>query len=167
MTRGAHISEDGKYRFSLWRIWDGTLPTVMFIMLNPSTANGYEDDPTIRRCIGYAKAWGYGGLYVCNLFAFRATKPKALKENIKLSTLRVDAIGYGNDEIIISTSTCCDKVIFAWGRHGVIRNRDKEVIDLFKEAFYLELTKDNIPKHPLFLKQTLIPLPFYNHGNQN
>src|SRR3546814_16904510 len=62
----------------LWRIWDDTKPQCMFIMLNPSTADADLDDPTIRRCIGFAKSWGYGGLQVCNLFAYRSTEPREL-----------------------------------------------------------------------------------------
>lgn len=78
MDKGAIISGCGKYRYSLWRTWDKKLPKVMFIMLNPSTADAYEDDPTIRRCINFAKSWGYGGIVVGNLFAYRATNPKKL-----------------------------------------------------------------------------------------
>ena len=66
---GAIISDCGKYRYQLWRKWDPSLPVVLFIMLNPSQADASEDDPTIRRCINYAKSWGYGGIYVGNLFA--------------------------------------------------------------------------------------------------
>ena len=74
----AVISECGKYRYSLTRIWDESKPKVMFIMLNSSTANANNDDPTIRRCINFAKAWGFGDLYVCNIFAYRATNPQEL-----------------------------------------------------------------------------------------
>lgn len=78
MIKSAIISECGKYRYSLSRIWDENKANVLFIMLNPSTADGDVDDPTIRRCIGFAKSWGYGGIYVGNLFAYRATDPKEL-----------------------------------------------------------------------------------------
>ena len=77
---GAAFSPCGRYRYKLWRVWDPARPLgcVMFLMLNPSTATDNEDDPTIRRCIGYARSWGYGGLYVGNLFAYRATDPRRL-----------------------------------------------------------------------------------------
>lgn len=86
--KGADVSEDGLYRYRLWRVWDRNLPTVLWVMLNPSKADAELDDATIRRCIGFAKQWGflsrggeivgYGGIEVVNLFAFRATNPKEL-----------------------------------------------------------------------------------------
>lgn len=79
MKKYATLSEDRKYRYTLTRIWDETKPKVMFIGLNPSTADETKDDPTIIRCINFAKSWGYGGLEMTNLFAFRATNPKVMK----------------------------------------------------------------------------------------
>lgn len=78
MKKGAIISDCQQYRYALWRIWDETKPFVMFIMLNPSKADAETDDNTVRRCIGFAKSWGYGGIYICNLFAYRSTDPKVL-----------------------------------------------------------------------------------------
>lgn len=78
MIKDAILSEDRKYRYILSRTWDETKPTVLFIGLNPSTADENEDDPTIRRCIIFAKSWGYGGLIMANLFAFRTTNPQGL-----------------------------------------------------------------------------------------
>lgn len=80
MEKTAIISEDEKYRYQLSRCWDETKPRILFIMLNPSTADANIDDPTIRRVISFAKSWGYGGVYVGNLFAFRSTDPKGLKQ---------------------------------------------------------------------------------------
>ena len=77
---GALISEDGRYRYRLWRRWDATKPTMAWIMLNPSTANADEDDPTIRRCIGFAKREGCGGIEVVNLYGRRATDPRILPD---------------------------------------------------------------------------------------
>ena len=79
MRKGAIISKDKKHRYRLWRIWDDSLPKALFIMLNPSTADVMLDDPTIRRCIGFAKSWGYGGIYVGNIFSLRSSNPKDLK----------------------------------------------------------------------------------------
>ncbi|TMF61888.1 MAG: DUF1643 domain-containing protein, partial [Chloroflexi bacterium] len=70
-VRGATFSADRRYRYRLWRRWDGARPVVAFVMLNPSTADARRDDPTIRRCIGFAKSWGFGGVEVVNLFAYR------------------------------------------------------------------------------------------------
>lgn len=78
MNKGAKFSDCRKYRYTLWRIWNESEPCVMFIGHNPSTADEKEDDPTIRRCINYSRDWGYGGLYMVNLFAYRATDPKDL-----------------------------------------------------------------------------------------
>ncbi len=78
---GAVLSADGVYRYRLWRTWDASKPTLAFLMLNPSTADATEDDPTIRRCLGFAKEWGYGSLVVVNLFALRSPNPDALREN--------------------------------------------------------------------------------------
>lgn len=77
-SNGAELSGDEIYRFRLWRIWDGFKPFMVWVMLNPSTANALEDDATIRRCIGFAKLWGYGGIVVVNLFALRSTDPTKL-----------------------------------------------------------------------------------------
>src|SRR5438309_1547537 len=79
MKYSATISNCQQYRYRLSRCWDESLPACMFIMLNPSTADAKVDDRTIKRCMAYARAWGYGKLYVGNLFAFRATKPKNMK----------------------------------------------------------------------------------------
>lgn len=78
---GAELSEDGLYRYRLWRAWDKQLPCMIWIMLNPSTADAAKDDATVRRCIGFAKQWGYGGIMVINLFALRSTDPKQLIES--------------------------------------------------------------------------------------
>src|SRR5882724_4976365 len=86
---GAVLSDCERYRYALWRRW-AERPAVLFVGLNPSTADALQDDPTIRRCIRFAKAWGYGALYMGNLFAFRATDPRAMKAE-------ADAVGPDND----------------------------------------------------------------------
>jgi hypothetical protein len=79
MIKDAVLSECRTYRYALWRIWDQTVPYAMFIGLNPSTADESNDDPTLTRCMGFAKSWGYGGVCMANLFALRSTDPTALK----------------------------------------------------------------------------------------
>ena len=111
MNKDAKLSDCRKYRYALWRTWDAEKPFVMFIGLNPSTADETEDDPTIRRCINYAKDWGYGGLCMVNLFAFRATEPNDMKNAI-------DPIGPENDEWLKNLSKDAGVIIGAWGNHG-------------------------------------------------
>ena len=156
MRKSAEISACGKYRYHLRRVWDLDLPRVAFIMLNPSTADDKEDDPTIRRCIAFARAWGYGGLDVVNLFAYRATDPRELK---KASS----PIGPDNDGNLLAVARHADKVICAWGAHGDLFGRSWRVIEkLRKEGISplcLEKTKKGLPKHPLYLKADLMPIP--------
>ncbi|MEK4123161.1 MULTISPECIES: DUF1643 domain-containing protein [Lysinibacillus] len=151
---GAIIDDTERYRYSLWRVWDDTLPRVTFIMLNPSTADSREDDPTLRRCIKFAMNWGYGSLEVVNLFAYRSTNPEML-----LSAN--DPIGKENNQYIVNALTRSEKVILAWGTKGILFDRDKEVLNLIRQnsipLFVLELTKDGHPRHPLYVKANKIP----------
>ena len=96
MKSEAILSVDRKYRYVLTRTWDETLPNIMFVGLNFSTADETTDDPTIRRCINFAKSWGYGGLYMVNLFAYRSTNPN----NIRIVD---NPIGDDNDSYISHT----------------------------------------------------------------
>lgn len=154
---GATLSEDDRYRYRLWRRWDDSLPTVGWIMLNPSTADATQDDATIRRCIGFAKAWGFGGIEVANLFAYRATDPKQLK-------VISDPIGPLNDEFLRDLRGRAALVIAAWGQHGTYLCRDKHVKMSFRmgtgNLAYLKLTKGGHPSHPLYLKGDLKPIPW-------
>ena len=161
---GATLSEDRTYRYCLWRRWrepkvfdffdDSTGdsdPTdmVAFIGLNPSTANETEDDPTIRRCVGFAKSWGFSGIAMLNLFAFRATDPKQMRS-------AKSPIGLLNDEAIGRVASICRFVICCWGTLGEYRNRGKLVRSLLvrrcgPSVYHLGLTKSGQPKHPLYL----------------
>lgn len=155
IKKGAVISKCEKYRYQLWRIWDESLPAVMFVMLNPSTADADEDDPTIRRCIGFAKSWGYGGIYVGNLFAYRATNPKEL-------LYQEEAEGGFNWPHLLTMEVKCDKIICAWGNYGIVKKltykKYKPV--LRSKSHCLGISKDGAPKHPLYLKGDLKPIPF-------
>ncbi|WP_196887689.1 DUF1643 domain-containing protein [Aureivirga sp. CE67] len=145
MEKGAVISDCEKFRYQLWRKWDETKPLVMFLMLNPSTADANADDPTIRRCINYAKDWGFGGLYVGNLYAFRTAYPKELKE---AGFQR----GEFNTENLLEMKNKCQKVVCAWGNgEGV----PEYITEIFEELHYIDLAKDGTPKHPLYLKKDL------------
>lgn len=155
-TKGATISVCTRYLYSLYRIWDDEKPKVLFVMLNPSTADSTKDDATIRRCIDYAKKWGYGGLYVTNLFAYRATDPKDL--------LKVDnPFGDKNIYYTKQISDIVDKVICAWGNSDILTKllkgfEPKELLSFCSSKLhFIELSQNGTPKHPLYLKSVLIP----------
>lgn len=148
---GANISPDGNYRYSLFREWDKGKGSVGFIGLNPSTADADLDDPTIRRCVGFARAWGYGSLYMLNLFAFRATLPSTMLKAIY-------PVGPDNDAVLRAASRRVDLVVAAWGNLGAHRGRDDEVRAMFKgRLHYLRLTTLGHPAHPLYLPASLTP----------
>ena len=150
--KGALMSSCGKYRYQLWRIWDDSLPKVLFIMLNPSTANHEHDDPTIRRCTGFAHGWGCGGLYVGNLFAYRSTDPKRLRKV-------ENPVGDENNKYLLEMTAKTDLIVIAWGS-----NPPKVECNSLKginadELHYLELAKNGHPKHTLYLRKELYPKP--------
>lgn len=150
---GATISDCGLYRYALWRYWEEAARPLPFIMLNPSTADGAEDDPTIRKCIGFAKRLGFGGIEVFNLFAYRATDPKNLRaahypvgpDNDKIITARLYDLGLLEKGY----------VILAWGANAKNLQRPVELrCHLALSGIRLRalaLTKDGIPAHPLML----------------
>ena len=152
MDCDARFSPCRQYRYILWRIWDESRPFVMFIGLNPSTANETENDPTINRCINYSKSWGYGGLYMANLFAFRATKPVDMKK------AKDAAIGPDNDKWLVKIAKKADIVIAAWGNHGRYLNRSERVVKMLSNLYYLKLNQSGEPAHPLYLKADLNPI---------
>ena len=142
---GAEFSECRAWRYVLWRRWDRQLDQAMFIGLNPSTADEREDDPTIRRCIRFAKDWGYGGLLMMNAFAFRATDPKNMKA-------AKDPIGPRNDEALKFRQSQVGLIVAAWGAH-CSPQREREVCEIIGRPIHcLGKTKDGRPKHPLYLR---------------
>ncbi len=144
MLRSAVFSTCRRYRYVLRRTWDHSLPTVLFIALNPSTADETVDDPTIRRCIGFATDWGFGSLVVANLFALRSTDPKVLKKSC-------DPIGPRNDRWLRRLSGEAELTIAAWGVHGALRDRAAKVLPMLKHPYHLGQTRDGHPRHPLYL----------------
>ncbi len=149
---GALFSEDRVYRYLLRReIWVQRT-TCLFIMLNPSTADETVNDPTVTRCINFAKYWGFGRLEVCNLFAYRATDPRELYE---LS--RVDAIGHiTNDAYIQNAIERADRVVCAWGNHGILHGRGLQIKEKIWNAgkfpLAFKITQKGQPIHPLYQK---------------
>lgn len=145
------------YRYALWRRWaDG--PQVLWVMLNPSTADETEDDPTIRRCIAFSESWGFGALAVANLFALRSTDPKALYH------CGDDPIGTENDAWLGRLATESSLIVAAWGNHGSCCDRDIVVRALLDNPRgtlkVLRLTAQGQPSHPLYLPTGLDPIPW-------
>lgn len=153
----AYISDDGLYRYTLGRRWSTDLDegAAVFVMLNPSTADADLDDPTIRRCVGFAKALGCGGLHVVNLYAFRATKPADLWKAL-------DPVGPGNDLVLTATATAAAQdgrpLIAAWGANAKPdRIADVLALPYMDKLTALGVTKAGAPRHPLYLPGTARP----------
>jgi len=153
MERKTVLSSCRLYRYSLWREIDARNPEyALFIGLNPSSADEVNDDPTIRRCIDFARRWDFGGLCMTNLFALRATDPKIMKAHHS-------PIGADNDRWLKDLAEDAAVIVAAWGVHGCFAQRDAFVKRLLKGRLsYLALSKDGHPRHPLYFKQTLTPI---------
>jgi hypothetical protein len=147
----AVLSDCRKYRFALWRTWDESKPYAMFIGLNPSTTDETLDDRTIIRCINFAKSWGYGGLCMANLFAYRATAPGDMMAT-------EDPIGVSNDEWLLKLSEDAGVVVADWGNDGEFLGRSRKVRGLIPNLHCLKENKSGEPAHPLYLKSELRPV---------
>jgi hypothetical protein len=158
--REATLSPDGVYRYTLGRRWSQGSRRVVFVMLNPSTADANIDDPTIRKCVGFAKRWGFDALTVVNLWAFRTSKPAEL--------MRAGyPVGPDNDRAIASECATAERVVVAWGSHvqpgypRVVR-----VVSTLRgivhsgELFCLGLCDNGSPRHPLMLAYETPAIPF-------
>jgi hypothetical protein len=156
-TSGAAFGPDRIYRYRLWRTWDRAAPRCIWIMLNPSTADEHQLDPTIRRCVGYSRGWGYGSLEILNLFALRSTDPRRLYEHD-------DPVGPGNNLAIIEVCREAPLVVCGWGTHGSLGQRDEQVVELLGELGVrpkcLTVNSDGSPGHPLYLKKDKRPMEF-------
>lgn len=143
-----------RYRYVLWRIWDQSKPYCCFIGLNPSTADETTDDNTVRRCTNFSKSWGYGSLCMLNLFSFRSTDPKGLKDEGGLN-------GIDNLYWILKCCKSAGIVVCAWGTHGAFKDRHRMTLEQLNansfNAHHLGLTKNGYPKHPLYLRGDLRP----------
>jgi hypothetical protein len=170
--RNTIFSNDRVYRYTLWREWPPATPNLlytadphlayyrgqhsqyaMFIGLNPSTADETKDDPTIRKCVGFAKRWGFGALCMTNLFAFRATDPRKMK-------LELDPTGPSNDKLIAACARSAGIIVAAWGVNGEHMNRDGEVINLVDDLYCLRTTKHGMPEHPLYIPYDTQPMRY-------
>ena len=149
---GAVFSDRRKYRYALWRMWDEKKPLGMIIGLNPSTADETGNDPTITRCISFARSWGYGAVCVTNLFGFRATAPSQLKAYH-------DPIGKENDAWVHEMAKEAAITVAAWGNHGKFLNRSLEIMPSLDQLHCIKMNKSGEPAHPLYLKSELKPVP--------
>lgn len=151
---GAEFSECGKYRYKLWRMWERSKPAVLFVMLNPSTADRLADDPTIRRCVRFAELWGYGSLHVGNAFAYRSPTPASLLA-VRDAEDRLAAGGVENDQKIYELAKSADRVVVAWGKPLPALLPHVQFVSLNLLAtctcHCLGLTKDGHPRHPLYV----------------
>lgn len=145
----------GEYRYGLYRAWEPTPHRrVLFIMLNPSTADGLKDDPTIRRCVAFAKAWGFGGMEIGNVCALRATDPSALEEH-------PDPVGPQNGYALDFMLRGCGTVVCAWGASGgyIAARAKASLVSQLRQRdrayFHLGLTREGHPKHPLYLPRSV------------
>lgn len=162
MRKAATISSDGKYRYRLSRHWSDE-PEVTFVMLNPSTADAERDDATIRKCVGFAKRWEMGGIYVGNLFAVRATNPEDMKQ-------ASDPVGSENYDHL---SWMCERaekngglVVCAWGTHGAYLQQDQTFIGWCQLSWaitpmVLRKTAAGHPGHPLYIPYEQMPSRYF------
>lgn len=151
-ARSAAFCRRRIYRYTLWRRWSDGRRYVQFICLNPSTADEHSDDPTIRKCIKFAKSWGFDAMCMTNLFAYRATNPMVMKKAL-------DPIGFGNDRWILKTARGASMIVAAWSQHGVHLNRGSAVRGLLQKfpLHYLRVTPGSQPWHPLYLPDATRP----------
>lgn len=148
----ATFSGDRTYRYELTRVWGDGAPAdlrlVNFVMLNPSTADAFALDPTNRRCVGFARDWGYDGLVTTNVFALRSTDPSGLR-GVE------DPVGPANDEAILRAARSSALVVAAWGVHATLGDRERVVLDRLHDAgielHALRLTRGGHPGHPLYV----------------
>jgi hypothetical protein len=153
--KGAIFGPGRVHRYWLWRSWDKTKKPLVFIGLNPSTADEVKNDPTVERMERRARAMGYGGLIVVNIFAFRATDPMDMIDSAEAG---IDVIGRDNDMAIVKAAIASGTIVCGWGSHGTLCERGRIVKNLLIDSFssgegvtHLGLTKNGQPKHPLYI----------------
>ena len=146
MQRSAGFSRCGAYRYWLKRRWSDA-PGVVFIGLNPSTADAHTDDATLRRIVNFAANWGFGAATVVNLFAWRTPRPEVLKR-------ATDPIGPRNNHWLRKMARGGEPMVVAWGNHGIHQGRDRAVLALLEDPLCLGVTKAGHPRHPLYARGT-------------
>ena len=153
----AQFSGCGRYRYSLSEVWDTNRALVMFLLMNPSVAGVEHADPTLIKTGKYARAWGYGGQLVGNVHAYRVTDSRRLVE-------ADDPVGPENDARLLHLARQAEKVILAYGLPPQpLRARAAAVVQILQRVAplqFLQLTKNGTPRHPLYLKGSLLPRDF-------
>jgi hypothetical protein len=156
-VKGAAVFSDcDRYRYMLARVWDSAIPPVIWIMLNPSTADAYVDDPTIRRCQSFARAWGAGGAFILNLFALRSPYPAEL-------TRHDDPVGPENDGYLVDTVGHFPRarVVAAWGTWGTYQERDRRVEKILGARLHcIGTNRNGTPRHPLYVPSWADTYPY-------
>lgn len=168
--RDAVFSDDRTYRYALTVTWNVELPKVCFIGLNPSTADEQNDDPTLRRVKRFAKDWGFGGLWMVNLFALRSTDPSALVRHnspvseqdggIRWRSVEGRVLLPRNDFYLWTAHNGSALTIAAWGTKGTLNGRDAQVKALLGNLSCLRRTKAGHPEHPLYIPAHTKPIEF-------
>ncbi len=157
VQRWAMLDPSGTYRYVLGRQASQAPGKVLFILLNPSTADAVKDDPTVRRCVAFARQWGYGYVELVDLFAFRASSPSHLK-------IVREPVGPRNDGAIKTACDGAQKIVAAWGNHGSLFGRARQVALLLRpfkaKVFCFGLTNAGQPRHPLYLRKKSRLIPF-------
>lgn len=152
-TKTATLDRRRVYRYQLWRRWSDApqFRYVNFVLLNPSTADESTDDPTVRKCVKFARTWGFDGLCITNLFAYRSTNRRALYKV-------VDPVGFGNNRHILAVATDAALVVCGWGLDGSLMGRGSIVRRMLRrfDPHYLRLTREQ-PWHPLYLPDNTRP----------
>jgi len=151
VTGGAVFSPCRSYRYLLWRTWDPARPRLLVVGLNPSTADATRLDPTSRRCVDFARRWGFGTLLLANVYAFRATRPRLL-------LTASDPVGKQNDAWLRHLAARADTVLAAWGHWG--SGRGPEVGRILGDPLCLGTTKGRQPRHPLYVRGDTRPQPY-------
>ncbi len=152
----------GSYRYLLWRTWDYAVAPLLWVLLNPSTADGQTDDPTLRRCMGFSRAWGFGGVEIANLFAYRTPYPRHLWH-------AMDPVGSENDRYLAVAAQRAGTVVVAWGADGTYQQRDCAVLALLEQRaarslLCLGTTRDGSPRHPLRIARGASLMPYRRHN---
>lgn len=158
--RKARFSRCREYRYTLERSWNSGKGTVLFIGLNPSTADHLRDDPTIRRCARFARDWGFQKLIVANLFAYRATYPEDLMQTL-------EPVGPKNDVWIRRSYRSAQLTVACWGNHGAYLDRSKHIRQQLPRLHYLKMNYSEQPAHPLYLRATATPQLWQQASGRN